>query len=141
MIRRPPRSTLFPYTTLFRSGRHRGAHRRDRVAPREGVERRLAVLGPDGLLVASSAEEGQGEEEDREHPDADEQLLTVQPAVEGDRTDRPDRQDPAERDRDEPLPAQSHELVVAQPRQRAAEPDEQEDEEQDLAHEDRKSVV
>src|SRR2546427_6545733 len=27
MIRRPPRSTLFPYTTLFRS-RHRGAARR-----------------------------------------------------------------------------------------------------------------
>src|SRR5260221_9987881 len=27
MIRRPPRSTLFPYTTLFRSGRH---HRRRR---------------------------------------------------------------------------------------------------------------
>src|SRR3989442_1860566 len=25
MIRRPPRSTLFPYTTLFRSGEHRGA--------------------------------------------------------------------------------------------------------------------
>src|SRR3712207_7337071 len=25
MIRRPPRSTLFPYTTLFRSGGHRGA--------------------------------------------------------------------------------------------------------------------
>src|SRR5688572_31623033 len=24
MIRRPPRSTLFPYTTLFRSFRHRG---------------------------------------------------------------------------------------------------------------------
>src|SRR2546426_8528072 len=24
MIRRPPRSTLFPYTTLFRSGRRRG---------------------------------------------------------------------------------------------------------------------
>src|SRR2546426_9055518 len=23
MIRRPPRSTLFPYTTLFRSGHHR----------------------------------------------------------------------------------------------------------------------
>src|SRR3712207_8313228 len=33
MIRRPPRSTLFPYTTLFRSGvraheAHRDAHRR-----------------------------------------------------------------------------------------------------------------
>src|SRR2546423_4343244 len=28
MIRRPPRSTLFPYTTLFRSGRRQRAHRR-----------------------------------------------------------------------------------------------------------------
>src|SRR2546422_1579186 len=27
MIRRPPRSTLFPYTTLFRSGRSPGAER------------------------------------------------------------------------------------------------------------------
>src|SRR5687767_15644889 len=26
MIRRPPRSTLFPYTTLFRSDRHRRRH-------------------------------------------------------------------------------------------------------------------
>src|SRR5256885_5970132 len=26
MIRRPPRSTLFPYTTLFRSRRHDGVH-------------------------------------------------------------------------------------------------------------------
>src|SRR5256885_6889154 len=26
MIRRPPRSTLFPYTTLFRSGRARHGH-------------------------------------------------------------------------------------------------------------------
>src|SRR5687768_18368939 len=26
MIRRPPRSTLFPYTTLFRSARRRGLH-------------------------------------------------------------------------------------------------------------------
>src|SRR5256885_6794432 len=26
MIRRPPRSTLFPYTTLFRSGEHGGVH-------------------------------------------------------------------------------------------------------------------
>src|SRR5438093_7095043 len=28
MIRRPPRSTLFPYTTLFRSDRHLRRHRR-----------------------------------------------------------------------------------------------------------------
>src|SRR2546422_2140419 len=27
MIRRPPRSTLFPYTTLFRSDRNRRRHR------------------------------------------------------------------------------------------------------------------
>src|SRR2546422_11395930 len=36
MIRRPPRSTLFPYTTLFRSDVARGAgriHERDRLAP------------------------------------------------------------------------------------------------------------
>src|SRR2546426_9157559 len=32
MIRRPPRSTLFPYTTLFRSGEsHRARDRRVRV--------------------------------------------------------------------------------------------------------------
>src|SRR3712207_7597513 len=43
MIRRPPRSTLFPYTTLFRSGGYRDGsvlrHRR-----RDGAFRR-----PDGL--------------------------------------------------------------------------------------------
>src|SRR3712207_7735698 len=32
MIRRPPRSTLFPYTTLFRSVRVRAAHDRLRTA-------------------------------------------------------------------------------------------------------------
>src|SRR3989442_8723496 len=39
MIRRPPRSTLFPYTTLFRSLREQAAHRvadDDRVADRCG---------------------------------------------------------------------------------------------------------
>src|SRR4029434_11326471 len=30
MIRRPPRSTLFPYTTLFRSHTHTQAHKRYR---------------------------------------------------------------------------------------------------------------
>src|SRR5208337_5224279 len=37
MIRRPPRSTLFPYTTLFRSCRHRPVLRR---APRRSRRRR-----------------------------------------------------------------------------------------------------
>src|SRR2546422_7762736 len=37
MIRRPPRSTLFPYTTLFRSHCHRGIDRRAAGAP-DGAE-------------------------------------------------------------------------------------------------------
>src|SRR2546427_1135404 len=39
MIRRPPRSTLFPYTTLFRSRRRREIERREQV-----VEQRLGGL-------------------------------------------------------------------------------------------------
>src|SRR5690348_18006431 len=39
MIRRPPRSTLFPYTTLFRSVRHVAAGRRDARAARRPVAR------------------------------------------------------------------------------------------------------
>src|SRR2546425_2883675 len=44
MIRRPPRSTLFPYTTLFRSLRH--AHDRSflrRLTHRGDPERTLAI--------------------------------------------------------------------------------------------------
>src|SRR3712207_7417200 len=36
MIRRPPRSTLFPYTTLFRSGYREDRGREDEVSPRAG---------------------------------------------------------------------------------------------------------
>src|SRR3712207_8575624 len=49
MIRRPPRSTLFPYTTLFRSGQQRdgGVGARARVRRpgqlREELEQRLLV--------------------------------------------------------------------------------------------------
>src|SRR3712207_8257026 len=46
MIRRPPRSTLFPYTTLFRSGRAAGGQHRvhqERGAPGDRGE--LAVVG------------------------------------------------------------------------------------------------
>src|SRR5436309_7586647 len=44
MIRRPPRSTLFPYTTLFRSSArgHQGARRRGRRLEDRGSDR----LGP-----------------------------------------------------------------------------------------------
>src|SRR5690242_20938607 len=44
MIRRPPRSTLFPYTTLFRSLRHRrraaGARRGRSRADDDGAQQR-----------------------------------------------------------------------------------------------------
>src|SRR5256885_4394501 len=46
MIRRPPRSTLFPYTTLFRSrayGRRRRRLNRARSAADEGAARRPSV--------------------------------------------------------------------------------------------------
>src|SRR5256885_8944979 len=36
MIRRPPRSTLFPYTTLFRSRRFRAHHGDHRLGQRDG---------------------------------------------------------------------------------------------------------
>src|SRR2546430_9671734 len=41
MIRRPPRSTLFPYTTLFRSQHH--------VAP--GIERELLVAAQEAPVA------------------------------------------------------------------------------------------
>src|SRR5256885_5373945 len=50
MIRRPPRSTLFPYTTLFRS-----LHRRHRGVPRE---RRLPPPGARGAVHEALAGEG-----------------------------------------------------------------------------------
>src|SRR3712207_8489592 len=39
MIRRPPRSTLFPYTTLFRSPRARAASARRAPSARRGTRR------------------------------------------------------------------------------------------------------
>src|SRR3712207_7122719 len=54
MIRRPPRSTLFPYTTLFRSRGGAALGRRD-VATREGgAERtpRRPRIGPAGSQLA-----------------------------------------------------------------------------------------
>src|SRR2546430_4523658 len=51
MIRRPPRSTLFPYTTLFRSSQmgvgddeHAGGHGPKLGAPLERRKRRCCIL-------------------------------------------------------------------------------------------------
>src|SRR2546430_12567825 len=46
MIRRPPRSTLFPYTTLFRSPRAR--ERRTKAAPRHECDETSAATSPPG---------------------------------------------------------------------------------------------
>src|SRR2546421_11453569 len=46
MIRRPPRSTLFPYTTLFRSRRLRAAQRPELVG------QCLPLVAPRPLLLA-----------------------------------------------------------------------------------------
>src|SRR5437773_8580809 len=46
MIRRPPRSTLFPYTTLFRSGHPRGSRPRGPRAPVSGHPRGSRPRGP-----------------------------------------------------------------------------------------------
>src|SRR5258707_2053929 len=59
MIRRPPRSTLFPYTTLFRSrGTPRHSHRGDPVAGTHDL--RPVVMGPrfrgDDRIVLPSRE-------------------------------------------------------------------------------------
>src|SRR3712207_7582749 len=52
MIRRPPRSTLFPYTTLFRSRQRRGA-RDVRGAVRAARRAREVEAGVDEAAVAA----------------------------------------------------------------------------------------
>src|SRR5688572_32193874 len=75
MIRRPPRSTLFPYTTLFRSpprGRRRGRDdaeeriERDLGAPGHDADLALVIdLRVDRLVVGELV--GQGAERSEEH--------------------------------------------------------------------------
>src|SRR3712207_8703071 len=48
MIRRPPRSTLFPYTTLFRSRRHRRRRVGRPVPSRDQAAWRPAPAAPRG---------------------------------------------------------------------------------------------
>src|SRR5256885_3505501 len=76
MIRRPPRSTLFPYTTLFRSlpeaprhGGHVGAHEHAGVTP-EGVARGQRLRREDierGALQATGIERVEQRRRSEEH--------------------------------------------------------------------------
>src|SRR3712207_7232774 len=62
MIRRPPRSTLFPYTTLFRSG---AVGQADRLGDVDGVGVQRGGGGLElGLAVADGAAGGAGGEVD-----------------------------------------------------------------------------
>src|SRR5436190_7725574 len=58
MIRRPPRSTLFPYTTLFRSHllRARDVARQQQPAAEQRNVHRLEVVRRDGVEVRRSEE-------------------------------------------------------------------------------------
>src|SRR3712207_6928632 len=71
MIRRPPRSTLFPYTTLFRSRRELvGADAYDRVAVpgKVGAPRiRPGVLGEKCLCLVERSEEHTSELQSRQY--------------------------------------------------------------------------
>src|SRR5256885_3633748 len=63
MIRRPPRSTLFPYTTLFRS--HRQRRRRGMpVADLDGDAQSVARQQRDGLGVAIKVGDGHARSEE-----------------------------------------------------------------------------
>src|SRR3712207_7255702 len=76
MIRRPPRSTLFPYTTLFRSRRGGARDRGDRLRPRRAERDRplppadlaglhdggVDLVGGEGLRVQAGPRRRRSEE-------------------------------------------------------------------------------
>src|SRR5947209_15702495 len=53
MIRRPPRSTLFPYTTLFRSSVERIFTQTTNCAPQSLTTRRVSVKTPRTIRLRS----------------------------------------------------------------------------------------
>src|SRR3712207_8875889 len=65
MIRRPPRSTLFPYTTLFRSAARRRLHE-DRLAGSGGALSHGEAEDQDGRH--GGRDRGQGPRQERPRP-------------------------------------------------------------------------
>src|SRR5256885_13259080 len=74
MIRRPPRSTLFPYTTLFRSDLHDRLDALEAVLPGHDEAQRRAVLVGQDPAVEPDHHEGE-----RVHRLVDPQSLDVRP--------------------------------------------------------------
>src|SRR3712207_7375663 len=60
MMRRPPRSTLFPYTTLFRSGRLAGGDVDGGQRPRHRRDRLHRGADPQHLAVGHAALDATG---------------------------------------------------------------------------------
>src|SRR3712207_6930308 len=58
MIRRPPRSTLFPYTTLFRSGRPSASPSGTRVAVVESFSSDRSLVAGDLVLLEGAGGPG-----------------------------------------------------------------------------------
>src|SRR5437667_5849803 len=80
MIRRPPRSTLFPYTTLFRSDRARvGGQARRRIEQREQRHQ----LGPveHAAVGAGAVEDRAGVGQDRKSTRLNSSHITTSYAV------------------------------------------------------------
>src|SRR5258708_18986352 len=67
MIRRPPRSTLFPYTTLFRSRGRRVDPDHARRHPKEDLRVEDRFLGREGLRLALRSEEHTSELQSPDH--------------------------------------------------------------------------
>src|SRR2546430_7441683 len=66
MIRRPPRSTLFPYTTLFRSSQRSGDDRRGR----RRFAQSLGRIRRAGLVVDEENDLADGDGKIRDYPRA-----------------------------------------------------------------------
>src|SRR3712207_7450373 len=83
MIRRPPRSTLFPYTTLFRSARQR----EDRVDGDDRGQRRLGVRTSE--YAGAEDDEHHGGDQAGEH--SDDRTRRVEPLPEDSQENDRDR--------------------------------------------------
>src|SRR3712207_7077608 len=74
MIRRPPRSTLFPYTTLFRSPARKNRRAPEGTAGRTGRRELFGglrpLLGPQELRAAGEEARGRAHGRDAEPPRA-----------------------------------------------------------------------
>src|SRR3712207_9068021 len=86
MIRRPPRSTLFPYTTLFRSGL-RGSSLSGRLGGCSLLRGNLVVRGELGRFLGAPSERQDGENP-QHHKPAARHACAPSPAIRGPGTDR-----------------------------------------------------